>query len=371
MAGERITVLVVDDAPECLAVLGELLQPHYRVLVANSGAAALRLAEAEPRPELILLDVMMPEMDGRQVFTRLRAQAATADIPVIFVTAMGDLQDELQGLEAGAVDYITKPIAPPLVLARVRIQLELKQAKDRLSDQNRWLEREVARRMSENDLTQRVAIHALARLAETRDNETGNHLLRTQGYVERLARLLQALPAYAGELTDHKIDLIARSAPLHDIGKVGVPDKILCKPGALDEDEWSIMRTHARIGAEAIAQAERDVGHSLEFLTYAKEIAEHHHERWDGAGYPDGLAETDIPLPARLMALADVFDALISRRCYKPPFSFEHARGLIAEGGGSQFDPDITHCFLDNFDDFVAIARRHADQQAERAEPQG
>ncbi|KJH66818.1 HD-GYP domain-containing protein [Chromobacterium violaceum] len=359
---ERATVLIVDDAPECLAALGELLQPHYRVLVANGGPAALRLAEGPIRPDLILLDVMMPEMDGREVFAGLRKREATAAIPVVFVTAMNEWRDELLGLESGAVDYITKPIIPPLVLARVRTQLELKQARDRLSDQNRWLEVEVSRRMAENDLTQRMAIHALARLAEMRDLETGNHLLRTQGYVDALARRLRELPRYRGELSERRIELIARSAPLHDIGKVGVPDRILLKPGRLDADEWDIMRSHARLGEQAIAQAERDIGHQVEFLSCAKQIAGHHHERWDGGGYPDGLAGERIPLPARLMALADVFDALISRRCYKAAMSFEEAKGLIAAGRGSQFQPELVDCFLDGFDDFAAIAARHADE---------
>ncbi|POZ61957.1 response regulator [Chromobacterium alticapitis] len=362
MSAESATVLIVDDAPECLSVLGELLQPHYRVRVANSGPTALRLAAAGPPPDLVLLDMMMPGMDGRATFARLRADPATAEVPVIFVTAMSEIKDELSGLEAGAVDYITKPIVPQLVLARVRIQLELKLARDRLNVQNRWLEREVARRMEENDLTQRVAIHALARLAEMRDMETGNHLLRTQGYVQLLGRLLQRDPSFRPQLSDYDIDLMARSAPLHDIGKVGIPDRILLKPGKLDAAEWDIMRTHARLGEEAIAQAERDAGRPLDFLACAKDVAGHHHERWDGKGYPDGLAGEAIPLSARLMALADVFDALISCRCYKPALAFEAARGLIEAGRGSQFQPELVDAFLAHFDDFVAIALCYADK---------
>ncbi|QEL55943.1 HD-GYP domain-containing protein [Chromobacterium paludis] len=368
MDGDNATVMIVDDAPECLSVLGELLQAHYRVKVANSGSAALRLAAIPPPPDLILLDRMMPGMDGRETFARLRADPATAQVPVIFVTAMSEPKDELGGLEAGAVDYITKPIVPQLVLARVKIQLELKRARDRLDEQNRWLEREVSRRMEENDLTQRVAIHALARLAEMRDRETGNHLLRTQGYVQLLGRLLQRDPRYRDQLSDYAIELMTRSAPLHDIGKVGIPDRILLKPGKLDADEWDIMRTHAGLGAQAIAQAERDAGRPVDFLACAKDVAGHHHERWDGSGYPDGLAGEAIPLSARLMALADVFDALISRRCYKPALAMETARGLIAAGRGSQFQPELVDAFLEHFDDFVAIAMRYADAPEPQAD---
>ena len=364
----RATVLVVDDTPENLAVLGELLQGEYRVRVANSGARALQIAASAPQPDLILLDVMMPGMDGYQVFEHLRGAAATRDIPVIFVTAMDAMEDEQRGLAFGAVDYITKPLRPPIVLARVRTQLELKRARDWLKDQNAYLEAEVARRMGENQLIQEVSIHALARLAETRDPETGNHLHRTQGYVRTLAGRLRDHPRFAGALTGPAIDHLARSAPLHDIGKVGIPDHILLKPGKLTAEEWGIMQTHAAIGAEAIAQAERDAEKPVAFLGFAKEIARHHHERWDGSGYPDRLGGDDIPLSARLMALADVFDALISRRVYKPPFPFAVARDMIAAERGRHFDPDVTDAFLAAFDGFQAIARQFADPE-ESADP--
>jgi putative two-component system response regulator len=259
------------------------------------------------------------------------------------------------------VDYITKPIIPPIVLARVRTQLELKQARDHLKNENDWLEAEVDRRLRDNDLIQLVSIRALAHLAETRDPETGNHILRTQGYVRMLATRLGAHPRFAASLGDHDIELLARSAPLHDIGKVGIPDAILQKPGKLTPAEWEIMKTHSRIGAEAIEQAERDAEKPVEFLSLAKEIAHWHHEKWDGSGYPDGLAGVAIPLSARLMAVADVFDALISPRVYKPAMPYEQAREIIAAGRGQHFDPDMADVFLDGFDDFVAIARRHSD----------
>jgi cyclic di-GMP phosphodiesterase len=357
------TVLVVDDVPENLTVLGELLCRDYAVRAANSGPAALRLAAMAPQPDLILLDLMMPGMDGYEVMQHLREDAATREIPVICVTALNATEEEERGLSHGAVDYITKPLRPPVVLARVRAQIELKQARNRLQNQNAFLEAEVARRMRENVMVQNASIHALARLAETRDPETGNHLLRTQEYVRRLGQLLRDHARFSGSLDDHSIELLARSAPLHDIGKVGIPDHILLKPGRLDSAEWEIMKTHAQIGAEAIERAEADAHQPIEFLAVAKQIARHHHERWDGSGYPDGLAGDAIPIAARLMALADVFDALISRRVYKEPMPYEKARDIIVASRATHLDPAVVDAFVSDFATFCAIADRHADSE--------
>ena len=280
---------------------------------------------------------------------------------MIFLTALADAGDEERGLQLGAADYITKPISPLVVLARVRTQLEAKQARDGLRNQNALLEAEVARRMAENDLTQRVSIRALAHLAETRDTETGKHIMRTQAYVQRLAFGLRQHPRFAATLGDRYIDLLSRSAPLHDIGKVGIPDYILLKPGRLTPDEMAIMQTHAALGSDAIEQAEGDIEMPLAFLATAKEIAHWHHEKWDGSGYPDGLCGDAIPISARLMAVADVFDALISVRPYKIAMSYSEAREIIAAGRGKHFDPDVADAFLTGFDDFVAIAMRYLD----------
>jgi len=356
MAATPPTILIVDDTPENLSVLGELLQPSYRVRAANSGRRALQIAHGKPTPDLILLDVMMPEMDGYDVLAELRADPQTRHIPVIFVTAMDGTDDEERGLDRGAVDYITKPLRPAIVLARVRTHLELKHARDFLKDQNAFLEAEVSRRMGENQLIQEVSIHALARLAETRDPETGNHLRRTQEYVRTLAQSLKAHPRFAAFLDDRTIDALAKSAPLHDIGKVGIPDHILLKPGKLTPEEWEIMKTHAKLGSEAIEQAERDATKPVEFLALAKEIAHYHHEKWDGSGYPEGLSGDRIPIAARLMALADVFDALICRRVYKEPMPFDTARDIIVKGSGNHFDPDVVQAFIDHFDTFTSIA---------------
>jgi cyclic di-GMP phosphodiesterase len=361
LAMPQPTILIVDDSPENLTVLGELLRGEYRIRAATSGQRALAAAVQEPRPGLILLDVMMPEMNGHEVLTRLRADPATRDIPVIFVTAMSATEDEQQGLALGAVDYLTKPLRPAIVLARVRTHLELKRARDRLQRDNAALETEIARRMHENLKIQDVTIRALASLAETRDSETGNHILRTQLYVQRLAMLASEHPRFARALDATAIALIGKSAPLHDIGKVGIPDHVLLKPGKFDAAEWAVMKTHAQLGADAIDRAAADAESPVEFLFCARQIALCHHERWDGSGYPRGLAGESIPLAARLMALADVFDALISRRIYKAPIAIEAARETMAAQGGRQFDPDLLEIFLRGFEVFRQIASRHID----------
>ncbi len=374
------TILIVDDTPQNLTILGELLQPYYRVRAANSGERALRAAGLQPRPDLILLDVMMPDMDGYAVMERLRADPVTRNIPVIFVTAMHGVESEEHGLELGAVDYITKPINPAIVLARVRTHLELKQARDRLSVENQWLEGEVARRMRENLLIQDLSVRALACLSEARDNETGLHIVRTQTYVELLARRLADHERFRDALAGDRLGMIVKAAPLHDLGKVGIPDGILLKPGKLTDEEFEIMKHHATIGADAIgkamAQASASAGadaaesasRAFQFLGVAREIALGHHEKWDGSGYPQRLAGDDIPVSARLMALADVFDALMTRRVYKPPFSLEETTRIIRDGRGRHFDPDVVDAFMACRDAFADIAVRLADPMPEDAE---
>ncbi len=363
----RRTVMVVDDTPENLTLLGEILMPHYGVRVASSGARALAAARIDPRPDLILLDVMMPVMDGYEVISRLRADPETADIPVIFVTALAATDDEAKGLELGAVDYITKPVRPSIVLARVHAHLDLKDARDILRNQNAWLEGEVRRRMSQNQMVQDVSMRALASLAEARDNETGNHILRTQNYVRVLASQLATLPRYADLLTPEIIETYTKAAPLHDIGKVGIPDHILHKPGKHTPEEWEIMMTHAKIGSDAIWRAIQDEDDrvALDFMYVAMEISHYHHEKWDGSGYPERLSGDQIPLPARLMALGDVFDALISKRVYKPAFPIEKATEIILEGRGKHFDPEVVDAYVARIDDFRQIALRYTDSPEE------
>ncbi|MDG4582825.1 MAG: two-component system response regulator [Candidatus Competibacter sp.] len=360
---ERQTILVVDDTPDNIALLSALLKDRYRIRAANHGERALTIAAGQPRPDLILLDIMMPDLDGYEVCKRLKIDPRTTDIPVIFLTARTQVEDEEHGLRLGAVDYIAKPISPPIVLARVETHLTLKRARQFLQDRNAYLEAEVWRRSREVTAIQEVTILAMASLAETRDNATGNHIRRTQHYVQILARHLRRHPRFAAALTDETIELLFKSAPLHDIGKVGIPDRILLKPGHLTPAEFEIMKTHAVLGRDAIAAAERHLDTPNSFLRFAREIAYSHQEKWDGSGYPEGLWGERIPLSARLMAVADVYDALISRRIYKPALPHEQAVATIREGRGRHFDPDIADAFLECAEEFRAIAARFADDE--------
>ena len=358
-AKDKFTILLIDDSPEILDTLSALLRPDYKVLAARSGLVGLDIASRLPQPHLVLLDVMMPDVDGYAVLARMKENPLTRDIPVVFLTSLADPESEEQGLELGASDFISKPIKPNILKARVRIQLEARQARELLKRQNEQLKTDVVHYEAEQDLTQYTAIRALAHLAETRDDATGQHVARVQNFVWLLAELLCEHPRFKDVLTTEYIDLLVQSTPLHDIGKVGIPDNILRKAGPLDEDEWAVMKTHAVLGSEAIEKAERDIGRPTPFLILAKEIARSHHEKWAGGGYPDGLVGEAIPVSARLVALADVFDALISRRTYKSPLPLEEAREIIAKGRGKQFDPDVTDAFLLNFDEFVEIVEKY------------
>jgi putative two-component system response regulator len=364
-AAKKSMILVVDDAPDSLTLLHALLRDEYKVKVANSGERALAIANSEWQPDLILLDIMMPEMDGYEVCERLKGDARTRHIPVMFLTAKSEEADEQRGLDLGAVDYITKPIKGAIVRTRVRTQLALKASADFLRDKNVYLEEEVARRTREVMAIQDVTTLAMASLAETRDADTGNHIRRTQRYVRALAWKLCTHPQFAAALTPRNISLLYKSAPLHDIGKVGVPDRILLKPGKLNADEFEIMKTHTTLGRDAILNAEKEMGVHVEFLTFAKEIAFSHQEKWDGSGYPQGLRGTQIPISARLMAVADVYDALISRRVYKEPMPHEQAVAIIEQTRGKHFDPDVVDAFLEIQDTFNAIAIAYSDTQAD------
>lgn len=361
LAQRKPTVLVVDDTPENLQLMNGLLRGHYKVRLANSGALALELALQAPQPDLILLDIMMPDLDGHEVCIRLKADPATQDIPVIFLTALSQEIDQRRGFLDGCVDYITKPFCPDIVLARVATHVALKRASDILADHNRFLREEVERQTAEVQKVQDVTILAMASLAETRDNETGMHLRRTQNYIRLLAEHLHQHSPYASQLNEGVIELLYKSTPLHDIGKVGIPDHILLKPGKLTPEEFRIMQKHSELGAHIIADAENLLDAPSSFLRYAREIAHYHHENWDGSGYPKGLKGEEIPLSARLMALADVYDALISKRCYKEAFSHEDATAFIESQVGRKFDPVIVEAFRKVADRFATIATTFKD----------
>ncbi|MBF0119889.1 MAG: two-component system response regulator [Desulfobacterales bacterium] len=354
----NFTVMVVDDTEANIDVLVNTLEDIYDVKVAMDGETALADIIDEP-PDLILLDIMMPGMDGYEVCQKLKSNEVTKNIPVIFLTAMTEEKDEAKGLSLGAVDYVTKPFSPELVKARVKNQLELKRHRDHLEEL-------VQERTKELALTQEVTIYSLASLAETRDPETGGHILRTQRYVKVLAEQLKNHPRFKKFLDDRTIDLLFKSAPLHDIGKVGVPDHILMKPGKLTNEEFEEMKKHTTYGRDALRVAEVKLG-SNSFMRYAREIAYTHQEKWDGSGYPDGLKGEDIPIAGRLMAIADVYDALISKRVYKPPFPHQKAITIIKEGKGKHFDPDMVDAFLAIENEIRLIAIELADSEEERS----
>ncbi len=335
------TILVVDNAPENIDVLTEVLSPYYRTKVALNGERALKIAMGEHKPDLILLDVMMPGISGYDVCERLKRDPDTHGIPVIFVTSMNDIEDEHHGLELGAVDYITKPVSPPIVLARVRTHLAL-------YDQTRELERIVGERTAELESTRRQIIYHLGRAAEFKDNETGNHVIRMSHYAR--------LTAHALGLGAASVDLLFHAAPMHDLGKIGIPDHILLKPGKLDDAEWAIMRKHPAMGADILGQD------SNPLLQAAYEVALTHHEKWDGSGYPGRLRGEAIPLFGRIVAVADVFDALTSQRPYKPAWTVEAALALIEEGAGTHFDPAVVQAFKVALPDMLVIKARYAEE---------
>ncbi len=354
-------VQLIDDAPDNLTLMVDLLGARYRTRVATSGERGLALIRQQP-PDLVLLDLMMPGIDGFEVCRQLKADPLTAAIPVIFLTTRDDEDIERRGFEAGAVDFVRKPVHPQGFLARVGTHIELKAANDALRSQADKLELEVARRTQEISTVQDVTILAMASLAETRDNETGNHIRRTQLYVHALATALKHHPRFRDQLTNENIQLLYKSAPLHDIGKVGVPDNILRKPGKLTPDEFEEMKRHTVYGRDAILRAEKQLGSRASFLRFAREIAMSHQEKWDGSGYPEGLAGDAIPLSARLMAVADVYDALISKRVYKPAYSHAYALQVIEEGRGTHFDPDVADAFLAIRNRVEEIAGHYADR---------
>jgi len=362
-ATDRKCVLIVDDSPENISIATNVLRDSYRTKVATNGFRALLLAEGEDKPDLILLDVVMPDLDGYEVCRRLKQNPATESIPVIFLTTQSSVEEETRGFECGAVDYIHKPFSPPIMRARVRAHLLAKEAQDFLHQQNEILERKVQQRTHELSTMQDVTIAALASLAETRDNETGNHIRRTQHYVKALAIELRDHPRFRETLTPDAIELLFKSAALHDIGKVGIPDAILLKPGRLTEDEFEIMKRHTTLGRDAIDVAAAGLDFEVAFLRFAQEITYSHQEKWDGSGYPLGIGGDDVPISARLMAVADVYDALISRRVYKEPMPHRDAVEVISAGSGSHFDPDIVDAFLNIADAFYAIAQRYADAE--------
>ncbi|NRR28957.1 HD domain-containing protein [Oxalobacteraceae bacterium] len=354
-------VLIADQGPDTLVRLNGLLRDDYDIKLANNAASALAILQQLPRPELVLLDAELPGGADFAVCRQIKSSPDTAAIAVIVLREAEQRELEPAAFRAGAADIIVKPVLADTLRARVATHLQLRQAQDLLRHQGSLVEHLVEQRT--RDLSQMLdaVIWAMASLAETRDDKTANHIRRVQHYVEALARQLQRHRRFAEELSDANIALLYKAAPLHDIGKVGIPDAILLKPGRLSDDEFAVMKLHTVYGRDAIAGVEQVLGHSNTFLRYAREIAHSHQEKYDGSGYPQGLAGDAIPMAARLMTVADVYDALISRRVYKPAFTHETAMELIRQGSGEHFDPDVVDAMLMVEEQFMAIAERFAD----------
>jgi len=342
----QATIMVVDDNPEMLVFLEQMLtQNGNEVIAFTSGAMALKLVE-ESAPDLILLDIMMPEMDGYQVCEQLKQNPLLKEIPVIFMSSIDATDAKLKAFQAGGVDYITKPFHYEEIQARVGVHLNLRSLQHMLEFQ-RLMERKV-RELSE---AQQATIFAIAKLAEQRDEDTGAHLERVQEYCRLLAEQLGKDSPYAAHITQEFVECIQHASPLHDIGKVAIPDSILLKPNKLNNVEFEVMKTHTVIGGENMQLVYNHYSGNI-FIGMGIEIALYHHERWDGTGYPDGLAGKNIPLSARIMALADFYDALRSDRCYRKGLCHEEVKAMILEGRGTHFDPVLVDAFLNLEEEF-------------------
>jgi putative two-component system response regulator len=364
---KQASILVVDDTVANLRLLQEMLsESGYDVRPCPNGAMALRAAASDP-PDLVLLDINMPEMDGYEVCERLHASDTGATIPVIFISALNETHDKLEAFRRGGVDYITKPFQFEEVRARVETHLTIQRYREQLEAQNTHLEdmvemksREIIAAKEELSQAQLATIAAMCKIAEARDDDTGKHIERTQAYCRLLARKYLERGLRPDVVDEEFLANIDRSSPLHDIGKVAIPDAILCKPGKLTAEEFEQMKTHTVIGAANLGDVYKQYPNN-EFLRTGIQIARSHHEKWDGSGYPDGLAGEDIPLAARIMAVADVYDALRNERCYKPPFEHQRARDVIVGDRGSHFDPEVVDIFMEVEEDFIAIHRLMGD----------
>ncbi len=340
---QKPMLLVVDDTPENIELLAGVLKDEYRIKAARSGAKAIEIATTVPRPDLILLDIMMPEMDGYEVCQRLKAKSETRHIPIIFVTAKISAQDEIRGLNLGAADYLTKPITPDIARRRIKTHLALYQ-------QNQALYQLTKQQTEEINQGKRELLQVLGKAAEYKDNETGMHVIRVGEYGHILATAL-GLPV-------EEADIIREAAPMHDIGKIGIPDHILLKNGKLDDEEWAEMQKHVEYGVDILSTSMS----GSRMVDAARLIAGSHHEKWDGSGYPNGLRGNDIPIEGRIIALADVFDALTSERPYKRAWQLEDAVNFIRQQSGKHFDPAIVAAFVEHLDKFVEVQHRYKDE---------
>jgi cyclic di-GMP phosphodiesterase len=367
--GDGFSILVVDDNEMNRdLLLRRLADPSFQLSTAENGEEALAMLRAQPF-DLVLLDIMMPVLDGYETLQIIQGDPLLRRVPVIMITALDDVDSAVRCIELGAVDYVTKPFNPVLLRARVDASLDRK----RMSDQEEFrrleversnvsLSEEVRAKVREISRSQLAAIFAMSKLAESRDPETGEHLERMREYCKLLSEQLSRMPKYRDIIDRRFVDNIYAASPLHDIGKVGIDDRVLLKPGALNDEEWVLMKQHPVIGAETLREVDRQHPGN-DFIHIGIEIAESHHEKWDGSGYPHGLAGENIPLVARILALGDVYDALTSKRCYKDAFSHEKSRSIIEEGRASHFDPDVVLAFFETEDEFKKVRQEYKDPE--------
>ena len=368
---ERARILVVDDNSINLKIIADLIEiMGYDSLMAENGIYALSTLEKH-ECDLVLLDICMPDMDGYQVLEYMKKDSRLCQIPVIMISALDDMESVVRCIENGAEDYMVKPYNHTILKARINACLERKRLHDRenqYQDQieifNLDLQSRVSKQVSEITAAQRSTIFAMAKLAESRDPETGEHLLRIREYVKIICQRLCLLPKYTTIIDNNYVENICAASPLHDIGKVGVPDSILLKPGKLTKEEFDEMKVHTIIGAETLREVNR-LHFGNDFVRIGIEIAESHHEKFDGTGYPHGLAGEEIPLVGRILALSDVYDALTSKRCYKEAFSHTRSHDIIVEGRGKHFDPNVVDAFVSSGKEFLDIRGRYVDAEHE------
>ncbi len=357
---ETANILIVDDTPANLELLSNILKMQgYKVRPAPSGQIAIQAAKNNP-PDIILLDIAMPHMSGFEVCKIIKEDNNLRDIPVIFISALSEAKEKVEAFASGGVDYVTKPFQFEEVLARVTMHLKLRRLQLEIENYNKKLEKTVEEQAREIIESQMATIFAIARLAESRDDDTGKHLDRIQVTCRAIAFNLGENPKYSTIITRSYADNLIHASPLHDIGKVAIPDKILLKPGRLTPEEFEIMKTHTTLGAETLDAVLKKYPGNI-FIKMGIAIARHHHEKWDGTGYPDGISGTNIPLSARIMAVADVYDAVRSKRCYKSSLSHIETREIIVKGSGILFDPDIVKTFENIHEEISMIYERLPD----------
>ncbi|MDR3037007.1 MAG: response regulator [Coriobacteriales bacterium] len=358
MTPKRRKIIIVDDSEANLTVGKNMLKTFHEVFPVSSAAKMFTLLE-KFIPDLILLDIEMPEMDGYQAISVLKADQRFCDIPIIFLTSMNDEHSELKGLSLGAIDYVYKPFSASLLLKRIDNHLLIASQQRELKQFNENLEEMVEQKVSELNHLKDAILHIVAEIVEYRDDITGGHVSRTTSYFKLLMDRILEKGLYIDETCYWNTQLLAASTQLHDVGKVAIPDAILNKPGKLSEEEFAIMKNHVQLGVEMIERIEQNTGTEEQFLNSAKIIAGTHHEKWDGSGYPMGLREEFIPVEGRMMAIVDVYDALIARRPYKDPMSSDRAKAIILENRGTHFDPTLVDVFEELADDFARIATAH------------